>query len=87
MKCITPSASVSTGSSTYDRTVCCMLHKQAGQMLTEELECRAVNDEMLFIPHMERAMPAKPLLTWDVVMPALHDGKLPDEAAETETQY
>ena len=29
-------------------------------MLTEKLECRAVKAEMLFIPHMERAMPAKP---------------------------
>ncbi len=37
------------------------------------------------VPNMERAMPAEPLLTWYVVMPPLHDGKLP-EAAETEAQ-
>ena len=63
-----------------------LLCEQTGMKLAEELECKAVKYEMLFIPHMERAMPAKPLLTWDVVMPPLHDGKLP-EAAETEAQY
>ncbi len=31
------------------------------------------------------AMPAEPLLTWDVVVPPLHDGKLP-EAVETDAQ-
>ena len=60
--------------------------EQTGMMLTEEIECRAVKDEMLFIPNMARAMPAEPLLTWDVIMPPLHDGQLP-EAAETEAQY
>ena len=60
-----------------------LLHEQTGMMLMEEIECRAVKDEMLFILHMERAVPAEPLLTWDVVMPPLHDGKLP-EAAETD---
>ncbi len=39
-------------------------------VLTEELECRAVKDDMLFIPNMERAMPEEPLLAWDVVMHA-----------------
>ncbi len=60
--------------------------EQTGMMLTEEIECRAVQDEMLFIPNTARAMPAEPLLTWDVVMPPKHDGQLP-EAAETEAQY
>ncbi len=44
-------------------------------MLTEKIECRAVKYEMLFIPNMERAMPAEPLLTWGVLMPPLHDGR------------
>ena len=63
-----------------------LLLEQTGMMLTEDIECRAVKDEMLFIPNMERAMPAEPLLTWDVVMPPWHDGPRP-EAAETEAQY
>ncbi len=50
--------------------------EQTGMMLTEEMECRTVKDGMLFIPNMARAMPAEPLLTWDVVMPPLHDGQL-----------
>ena len=40
---------------------------------------------MLCIPNIERAMPTEPLLMWDVIMPPLHDGKLP-EAAETKAQ-
>ncbi len=60
--------------------------EQTGIMLTEKIECRAVKDGMLFIPNMARAMPAEPLLTWDAVMPPLHDGQLP-EAAETEAHY
>ena len=63
-----------------------LLYEQTGIMLTKKLECRAVKDEMLFIPHMERAVAAKPLRTWDVVMPPLQGGKLP-KAAETEAQY
>ncbi len=63
-----------------------LLLEQTGMMPTEEVECRAVRDEMLFIPNMAKAMPAEPLLTWDVVMPPLHNGQLP-EAAETEAQY
>ncbi len=39
-----------------------LLLEQTGMMLTEEIECRAVKDEMLFIPNMARVMPAEPLL-------------------------
>ena len=38
-----------------------LLHEQMGKMLMEEIECRAVKDEMLFIPHVKKAMPAEPL--------------------------
>ncbi len=40
-----------------------LLLEQTGMMLTEEIECRAVKDEMLSIPNKARAMPAEPLLT------------------------
>ncbi len=62
-----------------------LLHDVRNIMLRQEIECKAIKDEVLFIPSMERAMPAGLLLTWDVVMPPLHDGKLP-EAAETEVR-
>ena len=49
----------------HEHTKSLLFYEQAGMMLTEEPECRAVKDGMLFIPHMGRAMSAKTLLTRD----------------------